>query len=630
MAKKKIKPIRTTPKQPTVRDAQELHDIGHMLQDGEYKDALKELKDFTERRPQIIDGWEMMVEAANELGDAFHVWYANRRLLELSPHEPDYVYNAAVSSLNNGLLFSASHHITMYQKRWPDGDQIKQINDMVAFIQPYIEDARAETPEVKDAPDEHIMLFDESQVFVSYGEAAEGRVLAQKVARLLPNFASPRNNVILSYMVEGKFNRALSEARKVIADFPGNVHAICNLAQVLIRLGDPEADTLLEQVRDLQPIKDDDWSKMMETFAHAGWDEDVLRVYERASIDDQPLMMTYMAGVAYARTGDLAKAQKLWREVLMDDDAGLLGEMAQTHMLDLPLPEGDRNGPWYFPFHQIVPRPWIEKMDKVARHAIQTDKSLSHEIQRVLDATPGFTQVLSISLDRGDREGRQLALQFAEMVPVPGLVEFALSTKGDDQARMRAANIAANHGLLDRNEPVVLYNSGKPTEQYLVNFNITDEIDHDDAHQIHFDAVLDLLDDEMYGDALDIVEEVLADHPDTDPFRMMKAALLVVIGEYDDSEAYMAEVARSHPDHLLATLHQMHQEPDSEKRQDLLQPVMAREEMHYLEMVLFAMTQIRIGVRDRNGDLARAWLQMLNSVMPEAILPSLDAQVEAL
>jgi tetratricopeptide (TPR) repeat protein len=600
---------------------------------GRWDEANEELHAFTARNPNVVEGWIVTMDLSIETENAFLSWYASRHLMSLDPHDETHTHNASMASAQLNIPFAALLYINTYLERWPDGIYSQDARKFQEATAALCDELLQQYPIAQGTDLEALRLFEEGQILVSHGRYKEGRQLSEMAAQLLPDFPPPRNNLALSYAVEGRLDRALVLSQKVLADHPDNIHARANTAQLLARLGRAgETQPILDSLRDEMPGPPDLWRKIMETFVQAGDDQAVIEVYQRARKalgrhrDLEP-MAHHLAAVAYARSGDAGKAQKLWKSALKEDPEL---DLARDNLFDSRLPPGEQNGAWYLPFNHWLPKVWIERMLRAFQRAGQRggDDDIRRSLERVIQAFPGLEVGLGLQLKQGDPLGIQTTLQMAEYIPISGLVEFALGQRGSDEHRMQAANLAVKHGLLDAGKSVTLYVEGEARQLMLLGFEIHDDYQPPDDLPDEALECLVAASDALYDDepelALKWVEQGLGLAPDHATLLNEKVFVLVDLGRREEADALTRRNAKLHPDYLFARCAMARlsiREGKLDEAQDWLDPLMGRKRLSISEFTAFALAQIGLLMTRGEVEGAMSWVDMLEGVDPDLVPP---------
>lgn len=432
--------------------------VQQLIDAGDLEEAATILENRLKNKPNETDSLGMLTMVYASMGHSQRAWQLNERRRKLDSHNEQVWQFAIQLALGNHLIFTARAHIEHYLQVFPYGLSRSRIEQLQPDIEKACEAITATDAVAASADPADLVLFERARMLVESGEYLEGRKLALRVAEKLPHFVAPQNHVVLSYVIEGKFDEALQAAQQVLERFPGNIHALANTVQVLVRTGrKDEARQVAEQLKQPETTANPDlWLKRLEAFTYLGDDALVCHIYEAESHDPAPPFALHLAAVAYARTGHPKKARDLWNKVLQvhPDD-----ELALENLEDLKLPVGEQNGARPFPFQQWLTPDWHRAMTAVAR--LRNPDAMEREMRKVIESTPGLIVMLQILLERGDPFGRELALQTAVQLELPMLKDFALSSYGTHEQRMAALNAATKAHLLPRGQSMPMFIKGK-------------------------------------------------------------------------------------------------------------------------------------------------------------------------
>jgi tetratricopeptide (TPR) repeat protein len=627
---------RRQPKPLKPRAAKRLDQIAALMDRRNWDEAQQAIHAFTRKNPDVIDGWLMQIQIGDAIQQPVLVWTANRQLLALEPHAETHRYNAVVTSVQLAMPFAAWGHIKAYLARWPDGRHAPKVREILEFTEQTCQELLETDEMAKDADPADMALFEESQTLVSAGYIKEGLPLSLQAAKKLPHAPAPRNNISLCYAVQGKLDKAVTLAQEVLEHHPLNIHARCNLAVFLVRLGrDDEARPILAALREESPGNPEYWGKIIDAFAHAGDDTDVIEVFTRATQvlkaagheDVLNGVAQHLAAVAYARQGNLPEAQRLWQAARQHSPSlNLIWE----NMTDARRPVGGQNGAWYFAFNQWVTHQWIQRLERAFSIGVKRgDLAAKREVEKVLNAIPELAVALAILLDRGDPVGRKLALHVAAHYPLRGLREFAFGQMGTDAQRWEAARYAGEHGLIDTSEPVTLYVQGEPRDLMLLGFEIHDEWPEDDLTpeiDAYMTASLEALQAGDMTGSLAEIEEGLQAIPDNKVLLNQKRIGLAQLGREAEADELTRQVFDMHPDYLFARCAMarlLAREGDPDEAEQLLAPLLQRQRLHHAEFNAVAAAQIDIHQAAGRIDAARSWLQMWQQADPDSVPPAL-------
>jgi tetratricopeptide (TPR) repeat protein len=627
---------RRQPKPLKPRDAKRLDQIEELINRRSWDEAQQAIYAFTRKNPDVVDGWLMQIQLGDAIQQPVLVWLANRHLLALEPHEETHQYNAVVTSLQLAMPFATWGHIKTYLERWPNGLHTQKVRAMLEFTEQTCQEMLETDEMAKHADPADMALFEESQVLVSAGYIKEGLPLSLQAAKKLPHAPAPRNNISLSYAVQGKLDQAVALAQEVLEDHPLNIHARCNLAAFLVRLGrDDEARPILDALRAEAPENPDHWGKIVDAFAHAGDETGVIEVFTRATHalkaaeHDDALsgVAQHLAAVAYARQGNLPEAQRLWQAARQHSPSL---DLIWENMTDARHPTGEQNGAWYFAFNQWVTHEWIQRLERAFSIGVKRgDLAAKHEVEKALNAIPELAVALAILLDRGDPVGRKLALHVAAHYPLRGLREFALGQIGTDAQRWEAARYASEHGLIDTSKPVTLYVQGEPRDLMLLGFEIHDEWPEDDLTpeiDAYMTASLEALQAGDIAGSLAEIEAGLQVIPNNKVLLNQKRIGLNQLGREAEADALTRQVFDMHPDYLFARCAMarlLAREGNPDEAEQLITPLLQRQRLHHAEFNAVAAAQIDIHQAAGRIDAARSWLQMWQQADPDSVPPAL-------
>lgn len=613
-----------TPKPLKYKDARKLDSIETLFNRGKLDEAEQALTAFTRANPNVVEGWALLYELATLVQDKMLAWKSARQLVILEPGEELHRYNMAVSYAALASPFSTLKHARYYLEHFPRGAYRKQVGEIEKMSASVCEELLRgdEMAQQASNPDD-LTLFEEAQILVSSGEVVEGRKLSQEAAKRLPGAPAPLNNISLAYAIEGNFAEALKITQQVLELHPENFPARCNLAQLYIRLGrDAEAQPNLDKLCQETPKNSDHWAKLIETLAIAGDDHAVVALYKRAqkhlgSDTDTllPPLIRHFVATAHARLGNEREAKSLWQKALTQ--ARHL-RIAEDNLDDIQLPVGERNGTWYFPFHQWVMEKWVRQLEQAVKQSLNRRQDrLQKEIERVFQNNPALKPALSILMKQGDPVGVELMLHLASQYPLPGLRDFALGRHGSDQDRIEAAQYAAQHGLLDASQPVTLYIKGNPTELLLLNYEIYNEpVESDLPQQAQesLEAAHRALQDNQPEEALEWIAMGLEIVPEERTFLHYKAVAFSLLKRPAEAKEVIEHMAALYPDYLFARCAMAQlcvQENRLDEAEAWLKPLILLSRLHYSEFKALVLAQVALLKARGQQEGANAWLQML-------------------
>ncbi|GJM69808.1 hypothetical protein HMSSN036_20240 [Paenibacillus macerans] len=143
--------------------------------------------------------------------------------------------------------------------------------------------------------------------------------LLEELVQGRPDFLAARNNLALGYYYLGHFDKAMGTVHEVLAQDPGNLHGLCNLAVFYQHEGNREAmEELAERLSNIVPFHQEHVFKLATTMGMLGRHEAAFghfkRLLQNEEMRREPSVSHYAAVAAYY-TGRYAEARRLWQHV---------------------------------------------------------------------------------------------------------------------------------------------------------------------------------------------------------------------------------------------------------------------------------------------------------------------------
>lgn len=608
------------------KDAKKLEAIDNLIYRNEMEQALRESLEFTRKRPKLIEGWRQLFAIVTALDRKTQMWTTIHQLCQLDPYEENYRYNLAILSVQIGSLFLALESVQIYLKRFPDGLNFEKIVELKQELDRGFQELIASGEIKPDVSVRDMALFEKGNFLISKGEHTEGRKFSRQAAKRMPGNPSPLNNIALSYVLEGNLSKAVQLIDDVLNEYPDHIFTRGLKVQCLVQLGQAdEASAILDDLWQATSQNSEYLIKIMEACAFAHEHEKLLAVHERVvqllDGDEQvmPMMMFHLAGVAHAFLGNTKQAQQLWSKAL--------SKAPREPLVVRNMQHSDEHGPWYFSLPYWMSERWIEAMQNLAKQSDKRGDSISQQdYERLFKKTPGLKTSIALQLGRGDPQGLEIALYVAASYPLPGLDAFALSQRGTDEQRFRAANLANDYGMLSRAEPVVMFVKGEPLEVMLYQFTVDEELRtydpplSEEAHQHLRNAYGAMPDDPKT--TLHEVETGLELVPDAPVFLNYKANALNQLGRHDEANAISRELADRNPDYLFARTAMAQlcvREDKLDEAQEWLQPLLDRKHFHISEFRALAHAYIDYWIGRGEPGGVKYWIQMWDQMDPETL-----------
>ncbi len=609
-----------------------LDQIDRLIAQHKYAEAIEQLEQLAQQHPRNPEVWVALSSAALEAKDSRTLLRAAIRLSELSPNDPDIMFNLAGAYMTN--IFPALATVTLREAvaRWPDHPRAAKARHTLAELERQLKDNWTEANLPPDKI-ELAVLHERVQIELNSGRYAKARQLAEQLVESLPRFAAPLNNISLAYFVEGNLPEAIAAARRVLDECdPDNFHALSNLVHYLCLLGQmDEARAYAERLKAVQSSRVDVWVKKAEAFAYLDDNEQVLQIFkeaEEAGMLKPPLadpFLIHLAAAAHARLGHEAEAVRLWRRALQIAPAFA---PAQENLQDLKRPVGERNGPWAIPFTAWMPPAYgqalIDLLKPVARR--QNEAEVEQAARQFLNRHPYMNTLVPVLLSHGDPQAVNFAVLLARMAETPemhaALKDFALGQHGPDKKRMEVAQVLASAGVLPTNKPVKMWVKGQWGENLLMTFRITDEPKEilPDNAQLLLHKMRSALQKGKLDEAEQLVRQALDQAPGSISIQQNLAAIYAQRGEIERAETILRQLVERKPDYIIGRCNLAQIAIDRKnyaEAEEWLAPVMNQQELHIIEFNTICQAHIRLELAQGRREAAQGWLNMWATVSPD-------------
>ena len=200
------------------------------------------------------------------------------------------------------------------------------------------------------------------------------------------------------------------------------------------------------------------------------------------------------------------------------------------------------------------------------------------------------------------------------------LRDFALSQRGPDDMRWRAARVASGAGLIE--QPVRMWMRGKWQELLLLDYEM-----HDEPSFPHPPRVAKLLEqsvEAMHDDDVDraerLVRQGLELEPDAPDLLNNLTAIYERRGQMQQAEALLNQIVAQHPDYGFPHINLARfaiQRGDLAQAEAHLQPLLARKRFNFTEFGFFCNAQMELWMAKGKMDAVRSWMGMWEGVDPE-------------
>lgn len=608
-------------------EAQELLDARKPVQ---AKQLLEELlKDF----PRQEDALGLFANTCLDTKDSRGYLHAINRLQEIRPNNPEYYLGLAGGYLDNGFFVLALQHFERFVHRWPG--------------HPKADEARKAIQAIQDGLHEHILSelrLDEHQALAFAAKHEElrfsletrqfqrGKMLANELLKIKPDFAPARNNLSQIYWLEGDNHKAIEICEQVLTLEPDNIHALSNIIRLLYIAGRKgEAPAYLARLIASKAEAADRWNKIAEVLSFIGDDQGMLELKARAQSEARPMELNeyfhHFAAVSELILGREDEAKADWKHALKLQHGFT---PAQENLEDLKRPRHKRNGPWAHTMAELVSAKTIRDLVAVIQRAARNnnDQAIESATQHFLNAHPEIIQLAPLFLERGEPMAKELVLKIADISAHPNflalLKDFAFGQTGSDELRLAAAQILSKYNAAPSGL-VKMWIKGKWTEILLLGFEITPEpiFDHPikpKALTLLTQAITALHNNDGRR-AEQYLRQALAIQP-KDPSLLNNLALaLFMQDKKNESEAIRKTIVEEFPDYFLGQISQARkflEEGELEQARSIIDRWMeTKKKYHVTEFSAMCKAQIHLSIQDGKLDGAVSWLEMWERAYPD-------------
>ncbi len=614
----------------------QLNEAQIAFDDGDVNGAHALLTYLDQRFPRRAEILEDLAYACAELQDARGLQRATRALLEVAPAKAaDWLPTLAQAYSMNLHPALSLRTYNDYLQRFPAHEQAAEVGKAWSEMQPRAQQLIESLPFPAARRDELALLHDELNVALEGGELEHAETFAKQLLAQAPDFVPALNNLAQAQWLAGRRDEAIASTRQILTSQPDNVHALSNLTRFHVLLGRNEeaarfAETLLAS--EAKAFEAD--FKKAEALAYLGDDAAIVALFERCQDETPASDFVHLVAVAYARQGQLERAQTLWKSALQTP--GVLSEVAKANLANSQLPEGKRLSAWPLGLAQWVERATLEELENQLR-AISSAPAVTpaarereerKEQQMFADFLArhaGLEACLIAQLDRGDESGVQLALMVADMGRPLQLLEalraFALGRDGSDGLRTRAAQIASDAGLIPLG-PTLMWAQGEQRELILTNFEITTEPTRplSAGNRKASIAIRDAMFAGNFAEGEALSRAALEKYPDELSLRFNLSQALQHQGKDAQALELLHAIHAKNPDYVSARvmLARRHIEAgEAQAAHALLDPLMQTRQFHVTEFSVWMHAQIELLLLEENVEIAQSWLEMWESMSEE-------------
>lgn len=282
-----------------------------------YDKALKYFRKAVEYEPENPVNHCNMAGILSEMGD----YEASNEVLatvlrDIDPTMTECYFYMANNYANMDLFEAAEEALVTYLEEDASGYFLTEAEEMMDLLQ-YELDRPTKLKSIKSR--EGLYEHDQARALLEEGKFNQAVKLLEELVQGRPDFLAARNNLALGYYYLGHFDKAMSTVHEVLAQDPGNLHGLCNLAVFYQHEGNREAmEELAERLSNIVPFHQEHVFKLATTMGMLGRHEAAFghfkRLLQNEEMRREPSVSHYAAVAAYY-TGRYAEARRLWQHV---------------------------------------------------------------------------------------------------------------------------------------------------------------------------------------------------------------------------------------------------------------------------------------------------------------------------
>lgn len=632
-------------KRPSRKQIKDLMMAMEMYEDGNVALARQELLWLVQQSPRSKPVLLAILEVSEETKDWYTYAYYAEKLLPLERGEDQ-------AETRNNLIYAyielfypalGWHHsqILADESNAVAPQFVEQAKQYVKTVEPMLLQEANDVLNLQGFSREEklelLILHDRIRFLTTSMHPEEAIGQGEQFLEKVPRFIPVLNNVSMCHFLEGNIEQAIQLAEDVLVEDAENFHALGNLVRFTFLTAQfDEAQNYGQRLQAIRTDNPDLETKQAEAFAFLGDDVQVWAAYERAKEKDAVLspMLLHCAAVAAYRLGNEKSAWKLWRDAVKLNPSF---DLAQECLEEKNLSIGEREIPWYWPFHYWFPQDIGAVLQKHLGKNVHrmSEKQIEQRMYAFVAERPYLIKLFPHMLERGDRQTREFVLNMIRILETPEATQiyydFAQSHFGSDNIRMEGIQyITESHAaMLPDDKMVPMWINGKQTELLMLGFEITGEPDGIEGVP---DEILDK-NEEAYdllmarkADAAEpILQEVIAKAPEFYTAYNHLAIVYELQGRSEEAAALVKDTHARFPDYFFARIglaRMKTRDGDIEEAKELLKPLLIRQKLHISEFRALAQAQMDIALAENQKEGARSWLEMWQQLEPDH--PDLD------
>ncbi len=204
----------------------------------QYDKALKNFRKAVEYEPENPVNHCNMAGILSEMGK----YEASNDILahvleEIDPSMTECHFYMANNYANMESFEEAERSLVTYLQEDASGEFMAESEELMELLQ---YELNRPAPLVRIRSREGVVEHDRARSLLEEGKFPQAVALLEEIVQNIPDFLAAHNNLALAYFYMGRFAKAKECLGEVLAQDPGNLHALCNMAIFLQYAGDRE------------------------------------------------------------------------------------------------------------------------------------------------------------------------------------------------------------------------------------------------------------------------------------------------------------------------------------------------------------------------------------------------------
>ncbi|GJM80668.1 hypothetical protein HMSSN139_31640 [Paenibacillus sp. HMSSN-139] len=279
-----------------------------------YDKALKYFRKAVEYEPGNPVNHCNMAGILSEMGDyEASNEVLNTVLTEIDPSMTECYFYMANNYANMDQFEAAEEALIHYLEQDEHGQFLSEAEEMIDLLQ-YELDRPTQLKSIKSR--HGVYEHDQARALLEEGKFAQAVKMLEELVRNRPDFLAARNNLALGYYYLGLFRKAMDTVGEVLAQDPGNLHGLCNLAIFYQHEGNDEAlEELAGRLENIVPFHQEHVFKLATTMGILGRHEAAFGHFKRLLRSEETALdasLYHYAAVAAYHTGRHSEAEQLW------------------------------------------------------------------------------------------------------------------------------------------------------------------------------------------------------------------------------------------------------------------------------------------------------------------------------